>query len=135
MTFGYLRNVFRRAFRNDGAATAAAFRPHIDHPVGVFDHVEIVFNYDHGVSLIDQNLQHAQKAMNIFEVQARGRLIEDVNRTSRRAFTKLRSEFDALRFPAGERDRKSTRLNSSHVAISSAVFCLTKTSAGLGPVL
>src|SRR5439155_32500 len=30
------------------------------------------------------------------------------------------------RLKAGERDRKSTRLNSSHVAISYAVFCLKK---------
>src|SRR5207253_5761507 len=30
----------------------------------------------------------------------------------------------ALRAAAGYRDRKSTRLNSSHVAISYAVFCL-----------
>src|SRR5207253_9907543 len=28
--------------------------------------------------------------------------------------------------PPGDRDRKSTRLNSSHVAISYAVFCLKK---------
>src|SRR5437660_2953641 len=28
--------------------------------------------------------------------------------------------------PPGRRDRKSTRLNSSHVAISYAVFCLKK---------
>src|SRR5690625_5674128 len=28
--------------------------------------------------------------------------------------------------PVGQRDRKSTRLNSSHVAISYAVFCLKK---------
>src|SRR5699024_12517011 len=28
--------------------------------------------------------------------------------------------------PGGERDRKSTRLNSSHVSISYAVFCLKK---------
>src|SRR3712207_6947330 len=28
--------------------------------------------------------------------------------------------------PAGERDRKSTRLNSSHANISYAVFCLKK---------
>src|SRR5690625_5653327 len=28
--------------------------------------------------------------------------------------------------PGGRRDRKSTRLNSSHVAISYAVFCLKK---------
>src|SRR3712207_7811077 len=30
------------------------------------------------------------------------------------------------RFPAAERDRKSTRLNSSHANISYAVFCLKK---------
>src|SRR5690625_6230802 len=33
---------------------------------------------------------------------------------------------DLLAGVAAERDRKSTRLNSSHVAISYAVFCLTK---------
>src|SRR5690606_10677587 len=32
----------------------------------------------------------------------------------------------ALRPPAQQRDRKSTRLNSSHVKISYAVFCLKK---------
>src|SRR5437870_7355730 len=32
------------------------------------------------------------------------------------------------RTPTTERDRKSTRLNSSHVAISYAVFCLKKKS-------
>src|SRR5438874_5244480 len=33
---------------------------------------------------------------------------------------------DERRAPAGARDRKSTRLNSSHVEISYAVFCLKK---------
>src|SRR5207253_7207531 len=36
-----------------------------------------------------------------------------------------REDFDAQRGPRGS-DRKSTRLNSSHVAISYAVFCLKK---------
>src|SRR2546426_3909121 len=31
-----------------------------------------------------------------------------------------------VRFPAVKRDRKSTRLNSSHLVISYAVFCLKK---------
>src|SRR5690606_41072370 len=31
-----------------------------------------------------------------------------------------------LAFPGSERDRKSTRLNSSHVKISYAVFCVKK---------
>src|SRR5207249_9471074 len=47
----------------------------------------------------------------------------------------LRSDFEkrqgflaapALRHPQGSPDRKSTRLNSSHVSISYAVFCLKK---------
>src|SRR5438132_8181419 len=32
----------------------------------------------------------------------------------------------SARLPPGERDRKSTRLNSSHTVISYAVFCLKK---------
>src|SRR5205807_10157596 len=41
----------------------------------------------------------------------------------------VRAEFDRLRRPAGldgVEDRKSTRLNSSHLVISYAVFCLKK---------
>src|SRR5436305_10808409 len=39
----------------------------------------------------------------------------------------LRAQLDLLRrFVPGPRDRKSTRLNSSHVRISYAVFCLKK---------
>src|SRR5690349_23966263 len=34
--------------------------------------------------------------------------------------------FLAAELPGGEQDRKSTRLNSSHVEISYAVFCLKK---------
>src|SRR5690606_41065787 len=33
---------------------------------------------------------------------------------------------DVGAWPSSDRDRKSTRLNSSHVKISYAVFCLTK---------
>src|SRR5690349_23724138 len=38
----------------------------------------------------------------------------------------LRRQHDPLRRVARLRDRKSTRLNSSHVEISYAVFCLKK---------
>src|SRR5437667_2562116 len=34
--------------------------------------------------------------------------------------------FAGLEFEAGDEDRKSTRLNSSHITISYAVFCLKK---------
>src|SRR5256885_8674509 len=39
--------------------------------------------------------------------------------------TVTRAQYDAVR---GARDRKSTRLNSSHLVISYAVFCLKKKS-------
>src|SRR5690606_19919003 len=45
--------------------------------------------------------------------------------TREQAETKLRDALDAIR-RAREGDRKSTRLNSSHVKISYAVFCLKK---------
>src|SRR5262245_63973396 len=38
----------------------------------------------------------------------------------------LRKGCDTLRVEAGRLDRKSTRLNSSHLGISYAVFCLKK---------
>src|SRR5258707_10837367 len=50
----------------------------------------------------------------------------------RRDFPRPRFEVRAIRFASGqqnageEKDRKSTRLNSSHANISYAVFCLKK---------
>src|SRR2546430_7253812 len=38
----------------------------------------------------------------------------------------LRVQYQSLRLLSGRRDRKSTRLNSSHSQISYAVFCLKK---------
>src|SRR5439155_5118776 len=47
--------------------------------------------------------------------------------TDASAYTEVsRDCFSLFRFVERERDRKSTRLNSSHVAISYAVFCLKK---------
>src|SRR5690349_23454507 len=45
---------------------------------------------------------------------------------SRTQFTFSRNKEGTVRSPLFEIDRKSTRLNSSHVEISYAVFCLKK---------
>src|SRR5262252_9860411 len=45
---------------------------------------------------------------------------------SRRAGDRRRAATIAVRAARGARDRKSTRLNSSHTVISYAVFCLKK---------
>src|SRR5256885_13268197 len=46
----------------------------------------------------------------------------------RARFHDAKLQVELLEFPAGEwnKDRKSTRLNSSHLVISYAVFCLKK---------
>src|SRR5439155_4280199 len=50
--------------------------------------------------------------------------VQEELRATRSALEDARAELDRLR--AITKDRKSTRLNSSHVAISYAVFCLKK---------
>ncbi len=43
-----------RALRHDFSAGFAAAWSHVDDPVGAFDDVEIVFDYDESVSLIPE---------------------------------------------------------------------------------
>src|SRR5690625_6814839 len=57
-------------------------------------------------------LSHPPDSWNLSLVWARARLISDSP--------------GKVKGRAGPKDRKSTRLNSSHVAISYAVFCLKK---------
>src|SRR2546426_6481752 len=47
-------------------------------------------------------------------------------RSGERGLDKLRSRAMVLEISCGDTDRKSTRLNSSHLVISYAVFCLKK---------
>ena len=51
--------------------------------VGGLDDVEVVFDDEHRVAGIDQALQHDEQLPHILEVQARRRLVEDVERLSR----------------------------------------------------
>src|SRR2546430_10842299 len=53
------------------------------------------------------------------------------NRRRRGAPAPWRRQPRAPRAPGGRRDRKSTRLNSSHSQISYAVFCLKKKKEGI----
>src|SRR5690625_6717972 len=55
------------------------------------------------------------------------RLTEERNRLARELHDSVSQElFAASMLVSAVKDRKSTRLNSSHVAISYAVFCLKK---------
>src|SRR3712207_7306625 len=54
------------------------------------------------------------------------REVDDPDRARRDRVRELRQKIARHALPSLERDRKSTRLNSSHANISYAVFCLKK---------
>ena len=73
----------------DLAAAAAAFRPQIDDPVGGLDHVQVMLDDHDGVALIAQLMQHRQQLLDIGEVQAGGRFVEDIQRLAGAALRQL----------------------------------------------
>ena len=89
-----------RALRDDLAAAVAALRTHVDDPVGGLHDFEIVLDDDHRVALVDQLMQHVEQLRDVVEMQARGRLVEDVERAPGRAARQFLGELDALRFAA-----------------------------------
>ncbi len=78
------------------------FRPEINDPIGAFDHLKIVLDYDNRVACVAQFHQHLQQFLDIREVQSGRRLIENVQGPTGRFLGQLGREFHALRFAAGE---------------------------------
>ena len=87
------------------AAAGAAFGAHVDHPVGGLDDVEVVLDHDDGVAGVAQLVQHLQQQLDVGEVQAGGRLVEDVQRAAGVALAELERQLDALRLAARQRGR------------------------------
>ena len=82
-------------------ATAGA---HVDHPVGVGDHVEVVLDHHHRGAVGDKPLQHAEQHLHIERMQADRRLVkhkESVCLVAR----ELARELEALGLAARERRR------------------------------
>src|SRR5690625_5353514 len=67
------------------------------------------------INILDNAQKHAQANSTITVV---------VTKTADQVIIKISDEGEGI--PEADLDRKSTRLNSSHVAISYAVFCLKK---------
>ena len=95
-------NFLRRAARDDRAAAVSALRTEVDDMVRAFDHVEIVFDDDHGVAPVDEALQDVDESRDVVGRESRRRFVENVERLAGRAFGELGGQFHALRFAAGE---------------------------------
>ena len=67
------------------AAAGAALGAKIDDVIGDLDDVEIVLDDEHRVARVHQPLQDLDELVHVRHVQARRRLVEDVERAARRA--------------------------------------------------
>ena len=102
-------HVFRRALDDDAAALIAGFGAEVDDPVGRLDHVEIVLDDDDRVAQIDQAIEHVEQLADVVEVQAGGRLVEDVDGLAGVGPGQLGGQLDALGLAAGQRRRRLGR--------------------------
>ena len=100
MGLRHLGDFFRRADGDDLATFGATFGAEIDQPVGGLDHVQVVFDHHHGVAVIAQAVQHVEQLLDVREVQAGGRLVEDVQGLAGVALAQLARQLDPLRLTA-----------------------------------
>lgn len=81
----------------------ATFGSDIDDPVGCFDHIELMFDDDHGIAVVYEAMEDGEQALDIFEVESCGGFVEDVKGVACGTAGKLFGEFDALGFTARKR--------------------------------
>src|SRR5688500_366980 len=99
------RHLLRRARCHHAAALVAALGAEVDDPVSSLDDFEIVLDDDHGVPLVHQLMQHFEKLSHIFEMQASGRFVQDIEGAAGRPAGQLLGQLHALRLAAGQRCR------------------------------
>ena len=64
-------NIFRRALTYDLSAGLSAFRAEVDNPVGGFDHFQVVFNDQKGITGVDQLVEGGKQFADIVKMQPR----------------------------------------------------------------
>jgi hypothetical protein len=102
VTLGGLGDVLGGTFGDDPAAAVAAFGAEVDDPVAGLDDIEVVLDDEDGVAGVDEAGEDPEEATHVFEVEAGGRLVEDVDGAAGGPLPQLRGELDPLRFTAGE---------------------------------
>src|SRR5439155_12582724 len=112
-----LRDLLGRPRRDDAAAQLSALGAEIDDPVGRFHDVEIVLDDDDRIPLVHQPVQHFQQQPHVLEVQARRRLVEDIQRATRVALGELRRQLDTLRLHASKGRRRLSEMDVSETYV------------------
>src|SRR6476620_5169471 len=110
---GVSGDVLGRARRDHGAAAGPALGTHVDDPVRRLDHVEVVLDDDDRIAFVDKAVENGEQLADVLEMQAGGRLVEDVDGAAGGPLLQLAGQLDALRLTAGQRRR---RLPQPHIA-------------------
>ena len=76
------RDNFGRTLCDYRSATVAALRSKINYPVGCLDHIQVVFNHQDGVALVNQTCENDQESSDIFKVETSCWFIEQINRVT-----------------------------------------------------
>ena len=72
----------RRTVGNDLATARAPFGPNVNNPISGFNDVEVVFNHHDGIACIAQLREYLEQQLDVGKVQARGGLVQYINRAS-----------------------------------------------------
>jgi hypothetical protein len=83
---------------NDSGIACLAFSlfPNTSTPVVREAHFEVLLDDDHGVAAVGEGVQHRTQLLGVVEVQARRRLVEDVQSIASCPSRELARELDAL---------------------------------------
>src|SRR5690606_23102448 len=111
------RPLFRRSDRPDPPGAIAAFGPPVPHPVGRLDDVQVVFDDQHRIAAVDELVHDLQQHFDVAEMQARGGLVQDVQRAPRTAAREFQRRLYALRLAArqGGGARAQAYVRQAHV--------------------
>ena len=119
-------------FGDDLAPPFAPIGSEVDHPVSAGDDVEVVLDDDDSVPLVAKIGEGREEDLDVGEVEAGGRLVEDVERLPRRFLGELARELHTLRFAAGER---RGRLAERQITEADLVQRLDQTPAAMKEAL
>ena len=98
-----LRHLFGSSLGDDRAAASTALRTEIDDVVGRFGDLHVVLDDDHRVAAIDQALQGGEELVDVGEMEADRRLVEEKERVGLARPGEGRRQLEALRLAAGKR--------------------------------
>ena len=115
-----------RALEDDPAAVVAGARAEVDDPVGVRHDRLVMLDNDDRLAGVDEPVQQAQQLLDIGEMQAGGRLVQDVHTA---LLGHVGCQLETLSLATGQR-RQRLKL-ATHMGEKGGVYVLDEPTTGL----